>query len=67
MGNSLGGSGDYGCCEPKVSAISVLTAIAAIAAVSAFLRQAVIDNMVTMAGRKKRSTFLDIITKGMMI
>lgn len=61
MGNSLTSGFDDGlgggCCEPKVDAISVLVAIGAIAAISAFLRQAVIDNNI-MAGRKKRSEFI---------
>ena len=80
MGNILGGSsnnfgggqpgGGYGygpelqCCDPVVDPISLITTIGAIGAVSLFLRQAVIDNMVMMAGRKKRSTCLDIITEG---
>lgn len=62
MGNSVTSGFDDGvggCCEPKVDAISVLVAIGAIAAVSAFLRQAVIDNNVMGAGkRKKRSEFI---------
>ncbi len=80
MGNILGGTGGnfasgpsgqglgYGpelqCCDAVVDPISLLTTIGAIAAVSLFLRQAVIDNMVTMAKRRKRSTFLGIASKG---
>ena len=77
MGNILGGgggggfgAGGYGygpetqCCAPVVDPISLITAIGAIAALSLFLRQAVIDNMVTMAGRRKRSMFLDIMSEG---
>ncbi len=54
-----GGGGSYGygpelqCCEPVVDPLSLLAALGAIAALSLFLRQAVIDNMIT--GRKKRS------------
>ncbi len=58
MGNSLfsnssGGSISHECCNPVVDPLSLLAAIGAIAAVSLFLRQAVIDNMIT--GGKKRS------------
>ena len=42
------------CCDPTVDLISVLVTIGAIAAISAFLRQAVIDNNVMGAKRKKR-------------
>ena len=62
--NDYGATG--GCCEPKVDAISVLVAIGAIAAVSVFLRQAVIDNMVMMARRKKRDV-LSFILKGQLL
>ena len=56
-----GSTGNYGkgpelqCCEPVVDPISLLTTIGGIAALSLFLRQAVIDAMVMMGGRKKRS------------
>ncbi len=50
--------GDYGegfeCCEGKVDPISLLVTIAAIAAVSWFLRQAVIDNMIMMARKRRK-------------
>ena len=50
----------YECCNEVVSPISVLVAIGAIAVVSAFLRQAVIDNMIMGPGRrKKRATILE--------
>ena len=65
-GNNNGGNGGLGtlgsfgfeeqqCCNPVVDPISLLTTIGAIAAVSAFLRQAVIDNMVAPPRRRKRS------------
>ena len=65
-GNSNGGNGGLGsfgssvfeqqqCCNPVVDPISLLTTIGAIGAVSAFLRQAVIDNMVAPPRRRKRS------------
>ena len=55
MSYSYVGSG-YGteCCDNKVDPISLLVTIAAIAAVSWFLRQAVIDNMIMMAKRRRR-------------
>ena len=70
MGNSLGGNslgggmsgsfGGYGgsqtqCCDGVVDPISLLVTIGAIAGLAQFLRQAVIDAMVMMGGRKKRS------------
>ena len=71
MGNSLGGNslgggmsgsfaGGYGgsqtqCCDAVVDPISLLVTIGAIAGLAQFLRQAVIDAMVMMGGRKKRS------------
>ena len=67
MGNILGGSNNSGnnlgygfgqelqCCDAVVDPISLLTTIGAIGAVSAFLRQAVIDNMVMMRRRKRQS------------
>ena len=62
-GGNNGGLGSFGsfgfeeqqCCNPVVDPISLLTTIGAIAAVSAFLRQAVIDNMVAPPRRKRRS------------
>ena len=51
---------DVQCCEAKVDPISLLITIAAIAAVSYFLRQAVIDNNIVGAGRKKRNMDLDV-------
>ena len=68
MGNLLGGSsggsfggyaGGYGygpelqCCDAVVDPLSLLAALGSIAALALFLRQAVIDNMIT--GGKKRS------------
>ena len=71
MGNILGGGSNnnggngfsnlgFGletsqCCDPVVDTISLLTTVGAIGAISAFLRQAVIDNNVMMRRRKKRS------------
>ena len=66
MGNLLGLGGNSGssafgygpetqCCEAVVDPITLLVSIGAIAGVSLFLRQAVIDFMVMMAGRKKRA------------
>ena len=51
---------DVQCCESKVDPISLLITIAAIAVVSAFLRQAVIDNNIVGVGRKKRNLDLDV-------
>ena len=72
MGNSLGGNslggmsgsfGGYGsqtqCCEPVVDPISLITTIGGIAALSLYLRQAVIDFMIKMGRRKKRSNQQD--------
>ena len=42
------------CCEPKVDIITLLATIGAIGAVAAFLRQAVIDNMIKGARLFKR-------------
>ena len=61
------------CCEPKVDIITLLATIGAIGAVAAFLRQAVIDNMVKGARlfRKDSSIysnglgFVDAILSGM--
>ena len=59
-----GSSGNYGkgpelqCCEPVVDPISLLTTIGGIAALSLFLRQAVIDAMVMMGGRKNEASQL---------
>ena len=44
-----------GCCEPRVDVITLVTAIGTIAAASVFLRQAVIDNNIMMARRKRAS------------
>ena len=58
-------SGNYGkgpelqCCEPVVDPISLLSTIGGIAALSLFLRQAVIDFMIKMGKRKKRSNQQD--------
>ena len=52
---SFGGQDASGCCDPKVDLVSLLVSIGAIAAISAFLRQAVIDNNVMGPGRKRRS------------
>ena len=55
------------CCERKVDVITLVTVIGAIAALSLFLRQAVIDNMIT-GGKKKRSlNFIDYIFLGMFV
>ena len=43
------------CCDPTVDLISVIVTIGAIAAISAFLRQAVIDNNVMGAKRRRRN------------
>ena len=70
MGNLLGGSGGgsgglggYGsqCCDPVVDPITLVATIGAIAALSLFLRQAVIDFMIT-GGKKKRS--FDFLIEG---
>ena len=53
MSASYGYGPELQCCEPVVDPLSLLGAIGAIAALSLFLRQAVIDNMIT--GRKKRN------------
>ena len=55
FGNLGFGSESSQCCDPVVDPISLLTTVGAIGAISAFLRQAVIDNMVMMRRRKKRS------------
>ena len=52
------------CCDPKVDIMSVLVAIGTIAAVAVFLRQAVIDNNVMGAGRRKKR---DILQQGKTI
>ena len=60
-----GSSGNYGkgpelqCCEPVVDPISLITTIGGIAALSLYLRQAVIDFMIKMGRRKKRSNQQD--------
>ena len=59
-GNSFGFGQDLQCCDEVVDPISLLTTIGAIGAASAFLRQAVIDNMVMGARRKKRSFDQDL-------
>ena len=72
MGNLLGGSnggnsafgqsglgGQSQCCDPKVDPVSILVTIGAIAAAAAFLRQAVIDNMVAPPRRKRRTSIQD--------
>ena len=79
MGNILAGNsntrgvmsayGSYGaqCCDAVVDPISLLTTIAAIAGLALFLRQAVIDFMVMMAGRRRRKRSgldLDHLMKG---
>ena len=43
------------CCDPKVDLITLLVTLGAIAAISVFLRQAVIDNNVMGARRKRRN------------
>ena len=73
MGNLLGGrrsfdsgSPSYGygpqlqCCDEVVDPISLLATIGAIAALALFLRQAVIDFMVMMAGRRRKRSGLDL-------
>ena len=55
MGNSSSFSYEGECCEAKVDIVTLLSAIMAIVGVSAYLRQAVIDFMIMMARRKKRS------------
>ena len=52
------------CCDPTVDIMSVLVAIGTIAAVAVFLRQAVIDNNVMGAGRRKKRGFLQQGNKG---
>ena len=65
MGNSGSIVGDLGasqgCCEPKVSLITLITAIGTITAASVFLRQAVIDNNIKAGKKKKRSLDYDDI------
>ena len=51
---SYGYGPEIQCCDAVVDPISLLTTIGAITAISLFLRQAVIDNNVMGAGRKKR-------------
>ena len=61
------------CCEPKVDIITLLATIGAIGAVAAFLRQAVIDNMIKGARSFRKDSsiysnglgFVDAILSGM--
>ena len=64
-----GSSGNYGkgpelqCCDPVVDPISLLTTIAGIAGLSFFLRQAVIDIMLTGRRRALQHRF-NFLTQG---
>ena len=54
-----------GCCEPRVDVITLVTAIGTIAAASVFLRQAVIDNNIMMARRRRSSnTYINSLLLG---
>ena len=74
MGSILGGNnmsgGGYNspgleqCCDAVVDVTSLLTAIGTIGAVSLFLRQAVIDNMIKMARRRKRGFYANFLLTG---
>ena len=66
---SLGYGPELQCCDEVVDPISLLTAIGTIAAASLFLRQAVIDNNVMGAGRRKKRSpdFNSIVKQGKSI
>ena len=68
-GNSMSGGGYNSpgleqCCDAVVDITSLLTAIGTIGAVSLFLRQAVIDNEIMMARRRKRGIDSNFVLKG---
>jgi len=75
MGSILGGNnmsgGGYNspgleqCCDAVVDITSLLTAIGTIGAVSLFLRQAVIDNEIMMAKRRKRGIDANFLLAGL--
>ena len=60
---SLGYGSNLQCCDEVVDPISLLTVIGAITAASLFLRQAVIDNNVMGAGRRKRDLDINLLVK----
>ena len=56
--------GGVGCCDRKVDVITLVVAIGSIVAAAIFLRQAVIDNMIKMARRRKRGFYADFLLTG---
>ena len=70
---SVAGSLAYGgfgeCCEKKVDIITLGVVLVAIAGIAVFLRQAVIDNNVMGAGkrRKRETNLIENFLKGMKL
>ena len=64
LAGSFSGLGGQQCCDPVVDPITLVTVIGAIAGLSLWLRQAVIDFMIT-GGKKKRS--LDWALEGIVL
>ena len=64
LSGSFSGLGGQQCCDPVVDPITLVTVIGAIAGLSLWLRQAVIDFMIS-GGKKKRS--LNWVLEGIVL